>query len=150
MYGTIAGWRAYATARGNSAPTEATDELATAALNRASDYIRFRYVANLLPAYSDLTFTPAGYDLPLVEEATYIAASFELATPGFFSKTYTSAEQKVLTEVKGIRWTVTGDSSKTYAAMPASTLIEAMFEPYVINRDANQFFFRSIGPGVCV
>jgi hypothetical protein len=146
-YGTIAAWRTYATARGNAAPAAATDELATAALTRASDYIRFRYVANLLASYEPLTFTPAGYDLPLVVEATYIAASFELATPGFFSKTYTSAEQKVLTEVKGIKWTVTGDSSKTYAAMPSSTLIDAMFEPYVINRDDDQFMFMSIGPG---
>ena len=145
-YGTIAAWRAYATARGNTAPAAAKDELATAALNRASDYIRFRYVANLLAGYDPLTFTPPGYDLPLVVEAAYIAASFELATPGFFSKTYTASEQKVLTEVKGIKWSVTGDSSKTYAAMPSSTLIDAMFEPYVIDRDDDSSFIFLVGP----
>lgn len=148
MYGTIAGWRAYALARGDNKPTDAEAGIATAALTRASDYIRFRYVANLLPGYG-IDFTPAGYTLPLVEEAAYIAASFELATPGFFSKTYTSSEQKVLTEVKGIKWSVTGNSSKTYAAMPASTLIEALFEPYITDPDASGFLLLSIGSRGC-
>ncbi len=35
---------------------------------------------------------------------------------------------------------------KTYAAMPSSTLIDAMFEPFVFDRDDSQFMFRSIGP----
>lgn len=144
MYGTIIDWRAYALARGNSAPTDATDGDATAALVRASDYVRLRYVSNLLPGH-DTTFQPAGHDYPLVEEAAYIAASFELTTPGFFSKTFTSSEQKVLTGVGSIRWTVTGDASKTYGAMPVSTLIDALFEPYVTDRDENQFMLRSIG-----
>lgn len=148
MYGTIEGWRAYSSARGDNAPTEATDANATAALVRASDYIRFRYAANLLSGYG-IDYTPAGSDLPLVEEATYIAASYELATPGFFSKTYTAAEQKVLTEVKGIKWTVTGDSSKSYSAFPTSSLIDALFLPYINDRDAVGFMFRSIGPGAC-
>lgn len=147
MYGTIAGWRAYSTARGDNAPTAAADAAATAALVRASDYVRFRYVANLLAGY-DATFTPTGHDLPLIEEGAYIAASFELATPGFFSKTYTASEQKILTEVKGIRWTVTGSARGTYSAMPTSTLLDALFEPYVFDRDGVEFMFRSAGPGV--
>jgi hypothetical protein len=146
MYGSLAGWRAYAEARGNSAPTSAEDGVATAALVRGSDMIRLRYVANLLPGY-DATFTPAGFDLPLVEEAAYIAASLELATPGFFSKTYTEAEQKVLTGVGPIRWTVTGNASGTYAAMPVSTLIDALFWPYITDPDAAGFMLRSVGPG---
>ena len=146
MYGTIAGWRAYATARGNGAPALADDADATAALTRASDMIRLRYVPNLLPGYG-VDFTPPGHDLPLTEEAAYIAAGYELATPGFFSRSYTAAEQKVLIQVQSIRWQVTGDASKTYAAMPVSTLIEAMFEPYTINRDDNGFLLMSIGGG---
>lgn len=149
MYGTLAEWRAWATARGNSAPTDATDADATAALVRASDYVRLRYVANLLPGY-DVSLQPAGFDYPLVDEATYIAAVLELTTAGFFSKTYTASEQKVLTGVGSIRWTVTGDADKTYGAMPVSTLIEAMFEPYVFDRDDLHFFFRSVGSGVYV
>jgi hypothetical protein len=144
MYGTLAGWRAYAAARGDSAPTDAQDAVATAALVRGSDMIRVRYVANLLPGY-DATFTPPGSDLPLVEEAAYIAASIELTKPGFFAKTYTAAEQKVLTEVKGIKWTVTGEASGTYAAMPVSTLIEALFEPYITDRDAAGFMLQAVG-----
>lgn len=149
MYGTIDDWRSYATARGDNAPTAASDDDATAALTRASDMIRLRYVPNLLTGYG-VDFTPDGSDLPLTEEAAYIAASLELATPGFFSKTFTASEQKVLTEVKGIKWTVVGKADGIYAAMPVSTLIEALFEPYVIDRNADGFMFKSIGPGVCV
>jgi hypothetical protein len=148
MYGTLAGWRSYAAARGNEAPTDATDALATAALVRGSDHVRLRYVANLLPSYG-VDFTPAGHDLPLTEEAAYIAASLELATPGFFAKTFTAAEQKVLTGVDSIKWTVTGDASGTYAAMPVSTSIAALFEPYVIDRDASEISLMSVGPRAC-
>lgn len=143
-YGTLAGWRAYAAARGDNAPTAASDATALAALVRGSDMIRLRYVANLLAGYG-VNFVPVGSDLPLVEEGAYIAASLELANPGFFSTTYTAAEQKVLTEVKGIKWTVTGETGGTYAAMPVSTLIEALFEPYIFDRDAAGFMFQAIG-----
>lgn len=146
MYGTIAGWRAYATARGNGAPALADDADATAALNRASDMIRLRYVPNLLPGYG-VDFMPTGHDLPLTEESAYIAAGFELTTPGFFSTSYTAAQQKTLIQAQSIRWQVTGDASKTYSAMPVSTLIEAMFEPYTIDRDDNGFLLMSIGGG---
>ena len=149
MYGTIADWRAYATARGNSAPADAPDGDATAALMRASDMIRLRYVPLLLSGYG-VDFTPTGSDLPLVEEASYIAAGLELETPGFFSKTYTASEQKILTQVQSIRWQVVGDAKGTYAAMPVSTLIDALFWPYISDPDDDSFFFRSIGPGACV
>ena len=148
MYGTIADWRSYAAARGNSAPASASDGDATAALTRASDMIRLRYVPNLLPGYG-VDFVPPGSDMPLVEEAAYIAASIELTTPGFFSKTYTAAEQKVLTAVDSIKWTVVGDAKGAYAAMPVSTLIDALFWPYITDPDAAGFMFRSIGPGAC-
>lgn len=136
-YGSLADWRAYALARGDTAPTDALDPVAQAALLRASDHIRYRYVANLLPGYDET--------LEVVESATYVAASLELATPGFFSKTYTPGEQKVLTEVKGIKWTVVGDSSKSYAAAPTSTLIDAMFGPYLCDREAPGFMLRAVG-----
>lgn len=150
MYGDLTGFRAYALARGDSAPTNASETLATAALVRGSDMIRLRYLPNLIAAGYASDFTPGGSDLPLTEEAAYIAASLELATPGFFSKTFTASEQKALVQVDKIRWQVTGDASGTYAAMPVSTLIDALFEPYVLDRDANGFYFRSVGPGVCV
>lgn len=139
MYGSLVAWRAYATARGNPAPAAANDTVAGAALTRASDYIQYRYVANLLPGYDD--------SLAVVEPATYEAANLELATPGFFTKTYTPAEQKVLTGVGPIKWTVTGDASKTASAWPTSTLIDAMFWPYLCDRDAPGFLLMSIGGG---
>lgn len=148
MYGDLAGFRAYHASRGNQAPTTASDGDATAALVRASDMIRLRYVPNFLPSYG-IDFVPPGSDLPLVEEAAYIAASFELTTPGFFSKTFTASEQKVLTGVDTIKWTVVGDAKGVYSAMPRSTLIDALFWPYITDVDANGFFFRSIGPGGC-
>lgn len=137
MYGTLTAWRAYATARGDNAPTAADDAVATAALVRASDYIKYKYVANLAPAYDDT--------LPVVEEATYVAAALELAKPGFFSKTYTPAEQKVLTEVKGIKWTVVGDATASGASAPTSTLIDAMFSLYLLGVVGSCFWIRSIG-----
>lgn len=144
MYGTIAAWRAYALARGDNAPSAAADPLATAALTRGSDMIRLRYLPNMLPSYG-VDFIPPGSDLPLVEEGAYIAASLELATPGLFSRTFTAAEQKVLTAVDTIKWTVVGNASGTYAAMPVSTLIDALFGPYVSDSDACGFLLRSIG-----
>lgn len=146
MYGTIDGWRAYALERGDNAPTAAQDPVATAALVRGSDMIRLRYVPNLL---GSVDFTPPGADLPLVEEAAYIAASLELATPGFFSRTFTASEQKVLVGVQSIKWQVVGNASGTYAAMPVSTLIDALFGPYISNPDDHGFLFRSVGPGAC-
>lgn len=137
MYGTLADWRTWATARGNSTPTDASDTDATAALVRASDYIQYRYVANLLPGYDDT--------LAVVEPATYEAALLELATPGFFTKTYTEAERKVLTEVKGIKWTVTGKADSVFANSPAVSIIEAMFEPYIAARTGPYLYMQSIG-----
>lgn len=137
LYGSLAGWRAYALARGNEAPTDATDEVAGAALQRASDHIRYRYVANLLPGYDET--------LDVVEPATYEAANLELATPGFFTKTYTPDQQKVLTQASDVKWTVVGGGSSTYGAGPTSTLINAMFEPYILDRDAPSFAFAAIG-----
>lgn len=138
MYGSLAGWRAYATARGDNGPTAAADDVAGGALVRASDHIQYQYVANLLPAYDET--------LAVVEPATYVAASLELATPGFFSKTYTPGEQKVLTQVEGIKWTVVGDASKAGSATPTSTLIEAMFGPYLSDTATLGFMLMSIGP----
>ena len=120
VYSTIADWRAYAALRGNQAPTDASDTDAQAALQRASDYIRTRYVL------------PLGLsgDADNVIEATHIAAGFDLTTPGFWTTTFTPAQQKVLTGVDTIRWTVSGNSTmdKGYASqLPVSPAIDALF-----------------------
>ena len=145
MYGTLIGFRQYHTERGNSAPTDADDAVATAALLRGSDYIRMRYVPMLLAGY-DITFIPPGFTLPLTEEGAYIAAAIELTSPGFFSKSFTPSQQKVLTGVGNIRWTVTNKDG-TFAYMPTSTLLEAIFYPYIRDPDAVGVSLASIGRG---
>ena len=121
IYGTLAGWREYASDRGDNAPTEAAEAVASAALQRASDYIRFTYVTHFIEGctLSD----------DVISEAAYIAASLELATPGFFTRTYTPSEQKVLTGVGSIRWTATGQDgalTEMDGATPVSTAIDGM------------------------
>ena len=111
MYGTLAGFRSYASDRGNSAPADAEDAAASAALLRGDDYIRMNYVPRL----------SAGVTEEALEEASYIAAGLELTTPGFFSKTFTAGERKVLTGVGDIRWTVLPGAEDD--AAPVSTLI---------------------------
>jgi len=120
VYSTIAAWRTYAAARGNDAPTDADDADAQAALQRASDYIRTRYV---------LPLRLSG-DADNVIEATHIAAGYELSTPGFWSTTFTPAQQKTLTGVGDIRWQVSGNATmdKGYNAQrPVSPAIDALF-----------------------
>lgn len=119
-YGDVAGWRAYAAARGNPMPGTATDADADAALTRAGDFIGYHYVASFVTPAPDA----------LVVSAAYEAASLELATPGLFRKTYTPGEAKVLTGVKGITWQVVGDAGKDGAMMPTSTIIDAMLGRY--------------------
>lgn len=119
MYGTVEDWIDYAADRGL---TVADDAASAQALVRASDYIRTRYVLRFLADYDDTA--------PEVEEATYIAAAFELETPGFWAKIYTPSQTKVLTEVKGIKWTPVG-SGKADAddMLPTSPAIEALLVP---------------------
>lgn len=139
MIGTIADWRSYATARGNSAPSSASDTLATQALTRASDYILHNYVRHFLPGYD--------VDSEYVDEATYVAADYELETPGFFVATYTASQQKVLTEVKGIKWTVkAGETGREFwqDATPTISKIEGMLDIYM-PRDVG-YAINSIGP----
>ena len=93
-YGSVAAWQLFADERGQPLPDD--NPPGRAALARASDYIRRTYV---LPYALDPHHE-------LVEEATYIAAQFELESPGFFGKAYTPKDRKVLTEAKGIKWSV--------------------------------------------
>lgn len=120
MYGSVAAWTAYAAQRGLTVPTGAASE---AALVRASDYIRTRYVLRFAGDYDDTA--------PEVEEATYIAAAYELTTPGFWATTYTPAQAKVLTEVKGIKWSVVQGAGMagTDGMLPISPAIDALLVP---------------------
>jgi len=137
MYGTVADWITYAAARGD---TVEDNDASTQALVRASDYIKYSYVSLFVPPYDENSDN--------VEEATYEAAKLELATPGFFSKTFTPSQQKVLTGVDTIKWTVVTPDSKNRAALdasPRSTLIDAMLGPYMPLESGFAPFLKTIG-----
>jgi len=136
MAATLAGWTTYAGLRGLVVANETTSEQA---LVRAADYIRFHYVEQFLPGYDETS--------PNVDEATYEAAAFELTTPGFWTTTFTPAQQKVLTGAGEIRWTVTGstDSADAWAnASPTSTKIAAMLDRYMPGK--YRVGLRAVGP----
>lgn len=126
MYGTLVEFRAYATERGNSAPTLATDTAATASLVRGSDYIRTRYVIRFIEGFDDT--------IPEVEEATYIASQRELTTPGFWAKTYTPGEAKTLVKVDTIQWQHNDRVARgVYGAdlvVPVDPMIDALLARY--------------------
>lgn len=117
---------AYAGARGVVIVDDpATDQ----ALVRATDVIVFGYVNRFCHGYS--------VNSPYVDEAIYEAAMIEVVTPNFFTSTYTPADQKLLTEAKGVKWTPVVGGRKGRGglldATPTSTKIEAMLRPYVSN-----------------
>lgn len=119
MTATVTDWIAYAALRGT---TVADDADSASALVRASDHITYHYLSRAtLPV-------PEG----IIDAAIYEAAALELATPGFWSRTYTPDQQKVLVAVGEIKWQVRGDASGAEAATPVSTKIEAMFRPYMV------------------
>jgi hypothetical protein len=138
MYGTLAGWIAYASDRGFSQPADAVESDALAAMVRASDYIKYKYVANLLPGY-DETFQ-------VVIDATYEASLLELLSPGVFNRTVDFDKRKVLVQVDTIRWQLFGGedmSGDVYSTI--STKIESMFRPYVAWVNGPFYGVRSIG-----
>ena len=117
LYGTVADWITYAEARGLVVED---NEASAQALQRASDYIRTRYVLRLAPAYNA--------ESEQTVEATYIAAALELDTPGFWAKTFTPSQTKVLTKVGDISWTpVAGGFMGADAMVPTSPAIESLF-----------------------
>ena len=121
MTTSVASLIAYAIARG----VTVVDNLATTqGLVRATDHITFGFVNRFSKGYS--------VDSPNVDEAIYEAAILEIATPNFFTTTFTPGDQKMLTEALGVKWTpVGGGKGGALAATPSSTKIEAMLRPYM-------------------
>lgn len=119
MTATLADWVVYAEARGLDTPT-GTD--AETALVRGGDYIRYTYANRF------------GCTLPpddVLDAATYIAAQYELASPGFWSKVYKPGQQKVLTQAGDIEWTPVKGANVGNGASPVSTQIEGMLGVYL-------------------
>lgn len=118
---SVANWIAYAAERG---AVVADDAASAAALVRATDYITYQYIARFTSGYDSTA--------PNVDAAIFEAANLELATPGFFSRTFTPDQQKVLTKAGSLQWTVRGDAKGSDAATPVSTKIETMLRPYMV------------------
>jgi len=69
-----------------------------------------------------------------VEHASYEAAWIEAGKPGSLGRTYTAAQDKVLTQVDKIKWEVVGDASGKGANVPVSTVIEGLLWPLLTSR----------------
>lgn len=140
MYGTFDGWLEYGVARGLVVDGIAEgDPNSVAALNRASDYIKYHYVANFRSKFNDT--------LPEVELATYEAATIEFNDPHFFERRLTPSDAKVLVAVESIRWEKISanrtDQLDQSALMPVSIKIENYLRPYM--RFRNSTVLRTIG-----
>lgn len=122
-YGNVAGADAYHAARGNATWGSATSQAKSEALTRGADYVRLSYVRRFTAGFNE---TAAD-----VEPATYEAALLELIKPGFFARTYTEADRKVLVEVKGIKWQAVGSAKDARSMAPTSTIIESLLWPYM-------------------
>lgn len=133
-YGTLPAALAYHEARGNAAWAAAgLDEgKRTAALIRASEALDAlygaRYPGEIASADQDLLWPRArvvwrgaelaGDVVPVpIEKATYELALRELVSPGSLAPDVAAGPQKVLTEVKGIKWSIVGGLS-AQAALP--------------------------------
>lgn len=122
MTATVTGWIAYAAASG---VTVADDADSSAALVRAGRYIQRTFIASR---------EYAGIPDNIADDATYEAAALELATPSFWSRTFTPDQQKVLTKVDTIQWTLRESGlSGAAAATPVSTAIASLMQPYRVH-----------------
>ena len=66
-----------------------------------------------------------------VVRASYHAAYAEALTPGSLSVSYTPGTAKVLTEVKGIKWTVVGDASAEGSMVVRLSSVEGLLAPFL-------------------
>ncbi len=137
MYTTLSDWLAFAAARGDVLPAEASAEDQAAALQRGDDYVRRTYVSAFATSV-DLTSDEV---LAALAEAVHLAAGLELASVGSLSATLTTANQKTLTKVGDLEWDVpkASEESPMRAATPRHTGIEALLAPYLATDAKGQF-----------
>jgi len=145
-YGDNAALDALVAAMGYSYPEGVTEDQKTAARQRGSVYIDGLYGPRFpgVPtggAVQEREWPRSGAhdvygnSLPSetvpqrVIDASLEAAFLSLTNPKIFSATYTPGTQKVLTEVKGIKWEVVGHPSADGSMVPVSTVIEGILAP---------------------
>lgn len=149
-YGDEAGLTAWLSANGYTLPTGAPD--AAVLLERGSVYIDGTYGPRFPGsptggAAQEREWPRTGatdrYGNALASDtvpqrvinAAYHAAYLEAGSPGMLATTYTPGTQKVLTEVKGIKWQVVGNASGDKAMVPISTAIEGILYPILTIED---------------
>lgn len=162
-YGTLDEADAFHAARGNDAWVGASEVARSAALVRASSYIdgryRDRFSGRKANGRSQALEWPrlnaadcageaiADDEVPgEVVHAAYEAALIELGRPGFFSRAYTPSEQKVLTEVKGIRWTVVGGGTGRDGMRPVATAVDGLLSGVLMptpSASSSRFLLRA-------
>ena len=113
---TVAEADAYCTGRGLSAWT-GDNATKAAALRRGQDYIAGVYNTRWLAAFDDTTAPN------VVKFAITEAAVRELKVPGSLTPDITLGREKVLTEVKGIKWTPIKADAKLADLSPVLTAI---------------------------
>lgn len=151
MYGTRAAADTYHSLRGNAAWGVATDAAKDAALVRATESLdgmyQYRWPGTPTGGASQVDAWPrtgaADYwgnalpsdTVPLkVESAAYELALRELQTPGSTAPDVILAQQKVLTEVKGIKWTPLGKGGAD-DAVPVVHVVENLLSTILLRFD---------------
>ncbi|MEO1948486.1 DnaT-like ssDNA-binding protein [Thioclava sp.] len=144
-YGTDAGLTTWLDANGYTLPGSLT---AAVLRQRASAYIDGLYGPRFTGRPADVTQADAwprtgatawGQSLAddvtpaAVENATYAAAYAEAGSPGMLSPTYTPGSNKIVTEVKGIKWEVVPFSGTgPEAFLPVLPVIDGLLRPFLI------------------
>jgi hypothetical protein len=120
----------------------ASAEVLTAVLTRASDYIKYRYVAYFISGYDDT--------LPIVEEAAYLVAIAGIQSASFFDAQFVPSKAKTLVQVSKIRWqpnvSELGNRGLGFdGQFNTLALVEAMFDPYIVKANAVKAGFWVVG-----
>jgi hypothetical protein len=113
---TVATSDAYCIARGYADWTGSEADK-TAALRRGQDYIAGEYNYRWLVSFTDAT-APIEVQYAIVE-----AARRELVAAGSLAPDLTPGREKVLTEVKGIKWTMIKSDAKNVDLLPYLRMI---------------------------
>lgn len=120
-----------------------SDAMKESALRRAWVYMSaLDWLPGLWPTFGGTIPEP-------VKVAQSVLARAEFKKAGALSPEVTLAGQKVLTEVKGIRWTVVGDANTVEQSRPVVTMAMDLLRPYLTIDPARDkplsLGFRSIG-----
>jgi len=120
----VASFVTYASERALTGADASEADLSSALL-RAQDHLAFNYLNRVVRPVPENVQDAAIYQL-MVQE---------VATPGFYTKTYTQDGRKTLTEVDGIVWKPIANGNQWQnpledRTVPVNSLVEGMLRPY--------------------